>query len=159
MPLNLLYAITVLLWGSSWFAIEFQVGVVPPELSVAWRHFLAAAFLAVFCLAAAGFPGLNSFVGELLVLSGAFATQGWLGVLGIWGVALGTTYLLWLYYRVVMGERNPGLVGLRLELDTREVATLAPLALLAAGLGLWPEWVLSYLRVPVAALLATGATP
>ncbi|MEE3179537.1 MAG: proton-conducting transporter membrane subunit, partial [Verrucomicrobiota bacterium] len=116
-------------------------------------------FLALFCLAAAGFPGLNSFVGEFLIISGAFKTQAWLGGMAIWGVALGTIYLLWLYYRVVMGDLNPGLEGLKLELNAREVVTLAPLAFLALCLGLYPELVLSYLRVPVAALLAVGGTP
>ena len=116
-------------------------------------------FLAVFCLAAAGFPGFNSFVGEFLIIGGAFRTEVWLGGMAVWGVALGTTYLVWLYYRVVMGEINPGLAGLKLELNVREVATLAPLALLAVCLGLYPELVLSYLRVPVAELLAAGVTP
>ena len=114
--------------------------------------------LALFCLAAAGFPGLNSFVGEFLIVSGAFKTQAWLGAMAIWGIALGTTYMVWLYYRVVMGEKNPGLEGLELELNAREVAILAPLALLVLCLGLHPEWVLSYLRAPVAELLA-GVTP
>ncbi|MGH8060053.1 MAG: complex I subunit 4 family protein, partial [Candidatus Entotheonellia bacterium] len=120
---------------------------------------LYSTLLALFCLAAAGFPGLNSFVGEFLIIGGAFKTQAWLGVVAVWGVALGTIYLLWLYYRVVMGEMNPGLAGLKLELNAREVATLAPLALLALGLGLYPEWVLSYLRAPVAELLAAGVVP
>ena len=116
-------------------------------------------FLAIFCLAAAGFPGLNSFVGEFMIVGGAFKTRLWLGGMAIWGVALGTTYIVWLYYRVVMGEINPGLKGLKLELSAREIATLAPLALLALCLGLYPDVVLSYLRVPVAELLAAGATP
>ncbi len=51
MPANLLYALTVMIWGSSWLGIEFQVGVVPPELSVAYRHLLAAILLAGFCFA------------------------------------------------------------------------------------------------------------
>ena len=114
-------------------------------------------FLALFCLAAGGYPGLNSFVGEFLIIAGAFQTKIWLGVMAIWGVALGTTYLVWLYYRVVMGEMNPGLEGLRLELNLREVATLAPLAFLTLCLGLYPECALSYLRVPVAAVLSAGA--
>ena len=118
-----------------------------------------SAMLALFCLAAAGFPGLNSFVGEFLIISGAFQMQAWLGAMAVWGVALGTTYLFWLYYRVVMGEMNPGLEGLKLELNAREVATLAPLAILALYLGLYPESVLSYLRAPVAQLLASGVTP
>ena len=115
-------------------------------------------FLALFCLAAAGFPGLNSFVGEFLIVGGAFRTQAWLGAMAVWGVVLGTTYLVWLFYRMVMGEMNPGLEGLKLELNAREVATLAPLALLALCLGLYPELVLSYLHAPVAELLA-GVTP
>jgi NADH-quinone oxidoreductase subunit M len=116
-------------------------------------------FLALFCLAAAGFPGLNSFVGEFLIISGAFKTQAWLGAMGIWGVVLGTTYVFWLYYRVVMGKMNPGLDGLNIELSAREVATLAPLAGLALGLGLYPEWVLSFLHTPVAELLQAGVIP
>ena len=115
-------------------------------------------FLALFCLAAAGFPGLNSFVGEFLIVGAAFRTQAWLGAMAVWGVVLGTTYLVWLFYRMVMGDMNPGLEGLKLELNAREVATLAPLALMALWLGLYPELVLSYLHAPVAELLA-GVTP
>ena len=116
-------------------------------------------FLALFCLAAAGFPGLNSFVGEFIIIGAAFQTQAWLGVMAVWGVALGTAYLIWFYYRVVMGELNPRLEGLRLELNAREVATLTPLALLTLCLGLYPDLVLSYLRVPVAELLGAGVMP
>jgi len=115
--------------------------------------------LALFCLAAAGFPGLNSFVGEFLIIAGAFEAKIWLGGMAIWGVALGTTYMIWLFYRVVMGETNPRLEGLKLELNAREVLTLAPLALLALFLGLYPEGVLAYLHVPVEQLLPAGATP
>jgi drug/metabolite transporter (DMT)-like permease len=45
---SLLYIITVLIWGSTWLAIKFQLGVVPPELSVAYRFFLAAVLLFTF---------------------------------------------------------------------------------------------------------------
>jgi NADH-quinone oxidoreductase subunit M len=114
-------------------------------------------FLAFFCLAAAGLPGLNSFVGEFLIISGAFDIRPWYGVMAVWGVALGTTYILWLYYRVALGEVKPGLQALRLELDLREVATLAPMAALALTIGLYPESVLSFLRVSVAQLLVASA--
>jgi drug/metabolite transporter (DMT)-like permease len=43
-----LYVITVLIWGSTWLAITFQLGVVPPELSVAYRFFLASIILFAF---------------------------------------------------------------------------------------------------------------
>jgi NADH-quinone oxidoreductase subunit M len=113
-------------------------------------------FLALFCLAAAGFPGLNSFVGEFLIISGAFRAWPWVGVMGIWGVALGTAYILWLYYRVALGELRSGLRGLlHLDLNAREVAILAPLALLALVIGLYPESVLGFMRASVTQLLAT----
>jgi NADH-quinone oxidoreductase subunit M len=119
---------------------------------------LYSSFLALFCLAAAGVPGLNSFVGEFLIISAAFETQAWLGVMAILGVALGTTYLVWFYYRVVMGQLNPGLEGLKLELNVREIATLAPLAFLAVCLGIYPDCVLSYVRETVDALLIGART-
>jgi len=46
-----LYAATVVIWGSTWLAIKYQLGVVAPEVSVAWRFLLAAAALIGFCLA------------------------------------------------------------------------------------------------------------
>ena len=51
MPTFLLYGLTVLIWGTSWFAITLQTGVVPVEISIAYRFLLAAAMLIVFCLA------------------------------------------------------------------------------------------------------------
>jgi NADH-quinone oxidoreductase subunit M len=113
--------------------------------------------LALFCLAAAGFPGLNSFVGEFLIISGAFSAWPWLGAMAVWGVALGTTYILWFYYRVVMGARKPGMEGLKLELNAREFATLTPLAVLALVIGLYPESVLGFLRTSVTQLLTAVA--
>lgn len=46
-----LYAITVLIWGSSWFAITFQIGVVDEVVAVFFRFLLAAVLLIVFCIA------------------------------------------------------------------------------------------------------------
>jgi NADH-quinone oxidoreductase subunit M len=116
-----------------------------------------SSFLALFCLAATGFPGLNAFVGEFLILSGAFAAQPWLGAVAVWGVALGATYMLWLFYRMAMGETRPGLRELSLDLSAREIALLAPLASLSLIIGLRPESVLGFLRASVEALLATVA--
>jgi drug/metabolite transporter (DMT)-like permease len=50
MATPLLYAVTVLIWGSTWFAIRFQLGPVPPDLSVAYRFALAGALLIGYCL-------------------------------------------------------------------------------------------------------------
>lgn len=115
-------------------------------------------FLAFFCLAAIGFPGLNAFVGEFLIISGAFTKWVGLGVMAVWGVVLGTTYIVWLYYRVALGEVNPGLRELRLDLNAREFATLLPLVLMALVIGLYPESVLGFIRAPVAQLLEALTT-
>lgn len=47
---TLLYVITVLIWGSTWFAIEFQLGVVEPEISIVYRYGIASALLFAWCL-------------------------------------------------------------------------------------------------------------
>jgi drug/metabolite transporter (DMT)-like permease len=44
-----LYLLTVLIWGSTWLAIEFQLGVVEPEVSIVYRYALAAAILFLYC--------------------------------------------------------------------------------------------------------------
>src|SRR5690606_33319094 len=49
MPTLLLYAITGLIWGTSWYGIELQLGVVPPVVSVMWRMALAGGLLLAFC--------------------------------------------------------------------------------------------------------------
>ena len=51
----MLYVVTVMVWGSTWLAIEFQLGVVPPEVSVFYRYAIATALLFAWCLA----RGLN----------------------------------------------------------------------------------------------------
>ncbi len=51
MPVTLLYAIVVAIWGSSWLGIKFQLGQVPPDLSIAYRFMLSAGILLVYCLA------------------------------------------------------------------------------------------------------------
>ena len=45
-----LYAVSVLIWGTTWLAVTFQLGVVPVEQSVAYRFLLAGALLLAYCL-------------------------------------------------------------------------------------------------------------
>ncbi len=51
MPSSLLYGLTVVIWGTTWYAIAQQTGVVPVALSVAYRFLLASLLLIIFCLA------------------------------------------------------------------------------------------------------------
>lgn len=50
MPVALLYTAVVAIWGSSWVGIHYQIGVVAPDLSIAYRFVLAAGLLIAFCL-------------------------------------------------------------------------------------------------------------
>ena len=46
---SILYIVTVLIWGSTWLAIEFQLGVVEPEVSIVYRYVVAALVLFAWC--------------------------------------------------------------------------------------------------------------
>lgn len=50
MPTSFLYAVTVAIWGTSWFAMRFQIGVVPELQSITYRFLLASGFLFLWCL-------------------------------------------------------------------------------------------------------------
>ncbi len=112
-----------------------------------------ATFFALFSLAAIGFPGMNAFVGEFLIISGAFKAKTIFAVLSILGVILGVTYMGWLYYRVVLNEVNPKIKSHLFDLDLREVVTLVPLVFLVFFIGVQPERLLSYMHVSVGHLL------
>jgi drug/metabolite transporter (DMT)-like permease len=76
----LLYSITVLVWGSTWFAIEFQLGVVAPEVSIVYRYLGASALL----FAWSRFRGLN--------LAFGLRQHGWFALLGLF--LFGLNYIL-----------------------------------------------------------------
>ena len=110
-------------------------------------------FFTLFTLAAIGFPGMNAFVGEFLIISGAFKANMVIAAFSIIGVVLGVTYMIWLYYRIVLNEINPNTKSQLTDLDLREITTLIPLVILIFLIGLQPEILLSYMHVSVDHLL------
>lgn len=110
-------------------------------------------FFTIFTLAASGFPGLNSFIGEFLIISGAFKATMIFGALSILGVILGITYMLWLYYRLVCGVVNPKIEHHLLDIDLREIIALVPLVILIFLIGLQPNLLTSYMDASVQHLL------
>jgi NADH-quinone oxidoreductase subunit M len=58
----------------------------------------------IFMLASVGLPGTSGFVGEFLVLVGAFQVNTWVALLAATGMVLGAAYMLWLYRRVIFGR-------------------------------------------------------
>jgi len=113
-----------------------------------------ATLFAIMALSSMGLPGLNGFVGEFLILVGAFEHNPVWVYWSVWGIVLAAAYLLWLYQRVMLGEiRNDKIAALK-DLNLREVMTLLPLALAALWLGLYPSPLLRVLEPPVNAIIA-----
>jgi NADH-quinone oxidoreductase subunit M len=97
-----------------------------------------ATFFLFVVLASVGLPLLNGFIGEFLVLSGAFQAKMWWGVVAATGVIWSACYLLWMYQRVFFGvvkhEENTSLP----DLSVRERTALWPAAALALAMGVAP---------------------
>jgi NADH-quinone oxidoreductase subunit M len=93
----------------------------------------------VFTMASVGLPGTSGFVGEFLVLTGAFQSSTWVATLAATGVILGAAYMLYLYRRVVFGKLEKDHLKDILDLSWREIAVFAPLVVLAIWMGVYPS--------------------
>ena len=95
------------------------------------------AFSAVFLittLSSIGLPGLNGFVGEFLILLGAFQADMTLGIIATLGVVLAAVYMLWMFQRVVWGEVGEANSKLQ-DLSLREWVVVGPLVVLMIWIG------------------------
>jgi NADH-quinone oxidoreductase subunit M len=111
-------------------------------------------FFAIFSLSSFAFPGTNSFVGEFLVLAGGFANHKLVTAVAIPGAILAAAYMLRMLQRVIWGGvNNPSHEGL-LDLNTREIVTLAPFLVFVFWIGLAPGPFLSVMHSTVHHLLA-----
>lgn len=99
--------------------------------------FFAFAFL-FFTMASVGLPGTFGFVGEIMVLAGAFKASTWATAGAATGMILGAAYMLWLYRRVMFGPLTKPELKELLDLNGREVATLLPIVGLVLWLGIYP---------------------
>ena len=113
-----------------------------------------AALTMVFFLASMGLPLLNGFVGEFMILQGAFAANRAWAYWSVSGVVLGAAYLLWLYQRVFWGQVTKDENKSLSDLNGREIATLVPLVVLCFWIGLYPKPVLEFLHGPVGRIAA-----
>jgi len=99
---------------------------------------LVAAFL-IITLSSIGLPGLNGFVGEFLILLGAFRWSPALAAFAATGVILSATYMLWMFQRVnygpVTNEKNASLP----DLQPRELAVIVPIIAMAILMGVLPN--------------------
>ncbi len=112
----------------------------------------------VFMLASVGLPGTSGFVGEFLVLVGAFQVNVWVALLATTGIILGAAYMLWMYRRVIFGKLEKENLKTILDLNPREVLVFAPLVLLTLWMGLWPGPFLDVMDATVANLIEQHRT-
>jgi NADH-quinone oxidoreductase subunit M len=118
---------------------------------------LSVLFLIVV-LSSLGLPGLNGFVGEFLVLLGAFQVSPLLATAASTGIIFAAVYLLWMYQRVIFGvvtkEANRHLP----DLSGREWAILLPILLFIGWIGVYPGTFTGLTEVSVQALIAEVQT-
>jgi NADH-quinone oxidoreductase subunit M len=97
-----------------------------------------ATFFMVIMLASVGLPLLNGFIGEFLVLSGAFQAKMWWGIVGATGVIWSACYLLWMYQRVFFGKVTHDENSTLPDLNLRERTALWPTVVMALAMGVAP---------------------
>lgn len=97
-----------------------------------------------------GLPGLNNFISEAFSFLGAFGSNTFnlklYAIIGSLGIILTAGYMLWTLQRVFLGPLNPKYVNMP-EVNTRELITLVPLAVLVIVLGVYPNLLLDLMEV------------
>ena len=103
----------------------------------------------VFVLAGLGLPGTSGFLGEFLVLVGAFQKNYLVAVLASIGVILGAAYMLWLAKRVIFGETKKAEIKTMKDLNFSEGMVLFILAIATIFFGFYPQPLLNTMSVSV----------
>ncbi len=107
----------------------------------------------VFALATLGLPGTSGFVGEFLILVGAFKVNILAAILASIGVILAAAYILWLYKRVIFGKlENIQLKKIK-DINFSEAAVLSILCFTIIFFGFYPEPLFETINVSVENLI------
>ena len=112
-----------------------------------------AVLFMIFTLAALGLPGTSGFIGEFLILMGAFKDNFLVAVLASLGVILGAAYMLWLYKRVVFGKLVNEELKKLTDLNKSEIVILISLAIPTLFFGFYPEPLMNTIEVSVKNLI------
>ncbi|MBD1142416.1 NADH-quinone oxidoreductase subunit M [Pelagibacterales bacterium SAG-MED35] len=107
----------------------------------------------LFTLAALGLPGTSGFIGEFLILMGAFKDNFLVAVIASFGVILGAAYMLWLYKRVVFGKLVNEDLKQMVDLNRSEYLILTCLAVPTLFFGFYPEPLFNTIEVSVSDLI------
>lgn len=96
------------------------------------------AILSLFAVASFGLPTTSNFIGEFLILVGVSYENFVFVVLAMGGIVLGAAYMLWMLQRVAFGQPRTEMVNKLSDLDVKELATVAPLAIVVIAIGVYP---------------------
>ena len=109
--------------------------------------------LMIFVLASLGLPGTSGFIGEFLILMGAFKDNFLVAVLASIGVILGAAYILWMYKRVVFGKLTNVDLKRMVDLNKSELFILSCLAIPILFFGFYPEPLINTIEVSIKDLI------
>jgi NADH-quinone oxidoreductase subunit M len=124
------------------------------EFGGLWKQLPLFAFVfLIVMLSSIGLPGLNGFVGEFLILMGAFQSSPLAAATGVLGVVLGAVYMLRLYQRVMFGPLEKQENRELHDLSGRELAVFAPLLVMIVLMGVYPKPFLDRMEPAVDQLL------
>jgi NADH-quinone oxidoreductase subunit M len=98
-----------------------------------------AVFFMIVTLSSIALPGTNGFVGEFLILLGAFRSNMVYGIIATSGVVLGAIYMLWTYQRVMFGEITREENRKVKDLGAREVVILCTVVFFIVLMGVYPK--------------------
>ncbi|MGQ0811463.1 MAG: complex I subunit 4 family protein [Nitrospiraceae bacterium] len=114
---------------------------------------LLATFFLLIGLASIGLPGTNGFVGEFLILLGAFQAKWWYGAIAVTGVIIGAAYFLWYYERAILGPLSKKLTHVLPDLHAREIVIAVSLSIMILWIGLYPSPFLKIMNGSVQAIV------
>jgi len=112
-----------------------------------------AAFFMLATLSSIGLPLLNGFVGEFLILLGAFEFNYVYAAMGATGIILGAVYMLTAYQKVMFGPLDKQENKMLRDINLREILVLLPIAVMMFVMGIFPKPFLSRMEPSVEALL------
>ena len=103
----------------------------------------------VFALGSLSLPGTSGFIGEFLILMGAFKKNFFVAAVASIGVILGAAYILWLYKRVIFGKIINQDVKKLIDLNNSEIFILWSLAIPILFFGFYPEPLINTIEVSI----------
>jgi NADH-quinone oxidoreductase subunit M len=114
------------------------------------NHLPKYSFLFIFfALAGLGLPGTSGFLGEFLVLVGAYQKNYLVAMLATIGVVLGAAYMLWLTKRVIFGKTTNNEIKNLKDINNSEMLMLVVLALLVVLFGFYPAPLFETLNISI----------